>query len=169
MERAFALALALAAAGCKEKAVEPTPVPASSAPPAPVDHLAPGELLEGTEKAFGLPFPRGLTVVHGYDDLVIASGLVPSDAVANYFRARLPDAQVTVGPQATVLDRGRSKYAPDLELSVRVEPGMGGAGSRVTVRRLTQPKAPVLPDDEARWRAAGFKPNGEPLDRKSLQ
>ena len=42
-------------------------------------------------------------------------------------------------------------------------------GTRVEVRKLTMPKAPELPNDEERWRAAGLRPDGRPLDPKKLQ
>lgn len=146
-----------------------TPPVASSVAPPPVDHLADGELFEGTDKAFGVVLPRNVRIIHGYDDLIVATGTPPADRVANYFRQRLHEGKVTVGARATVFDGVRSAGAPDLELWLSVEPGEGGEGCRIEVRKLTHEKAPVLPDDEARWRAAGFKPNGQPLDPHKLQ
>jgi hypothetical protein len=141
----------------------------SSVASAPIDHLAPGELLEGTDKAFGMILPRGVRVVHGFDDLVIASGSPPADKVTNYVRARVRDGKITVGARATVFDHVRTAAAPDLELSIRVEPADGMEGTRIEVRKLTMPKAPDLPNDEERWRAAGLRPDGRPIDPKKMQ
>lgn len=134
----------------------------------PVDHLAENELLEGDAKAFGLVLPRGVSIAHGFDDLVIGTGDVPADKVANYIRQRVKDGKITVGARATVFEGVKIPTAPDLELAVRVEPLNGYDGVRIEVRRLTMPKAEVLPDEESRWRAAGLKPNGQPLDPKKL-
>lgn len=112
--------------------------------------------------------PRGVRVVHAFDDLVIAEGSPRADLVSNYFRQRVKEGKVTVGARSTVFDGVRSSAAPDLEFYLLVQPGEGASGCRIEVRKLTQPKAPAYPDDEARWRAAGLKPNGEPLDPKQL-
>jgi len=163
----IAVAFAAAACGKDEGAVMVAP-PASTLAPPPVDHLADGELLEGDAKAFGLTLPRGVTIAHGFDDLVVATGDVPADKVANYVRQRVKEGKITVGARGTVFERVKTAGAPDLELSVRIEPMSGFEGVRIELRRLTEPKAPVLLDDEARWRAAGLKPNGEVLDPKKL-
>ena len=71
--------------------------------------------------------------------------------------------------RATVFDHVRIPAAPDIELQIRVEPAEGMEGTRLEVRKLTMPKAPDLPNDAERWRAAGLKPDGKPLDPKHLQ
>lgn len=167
LRRRIALGLLLASCGKDETTLNVGPAPSASTV-APVDHLAENELLEGDAKAFGLTLPRGVTIAHGFDDLVVATGNVPSEKVANYVRQRVKDGKVTVGARATVFEGVRTTGAPDLELSVRVEPLNGYEGVRIELRRLTQEKAPVLPDEESRWRAAGLKPNGQPLDPKKL-
>jgi hypothetical protein len=153
------------ACGKDETTVAIPPAPSASAP---VDHLGENELLEGDAKAFGIVLPRGVKITHGFDDLVVATGAVPADKVANYLRQRVKDGKITVGARATVFEGVHVVGTPDMELSVRVEPLGGYDGVRIELRRLTQEKAPVLPDDEARWRAAGLKPNGQPLDPKKL-
>lgn len=170
VRRAALVAGALVALGCHEHDAGTVGAPSASAvATAPIDHLAPGELLEGTDKAFGMVLPREMRVVHGFDDLVIASGSPPADKVTNYVRARVRDGKITVGARATVFERVRTPAAPDLELSIRVEPAEGLDGTRIEVRRLTQPKAPALQSDEERWRAAGLRPDGRPLDPKTMQ
>ena len=167
LRRRIAILSALTLACGKDETTIAIPAPSGSV--APVDHLAEGELLEGDAKAFGLILPRGVKIVGGFDDLVIAtSDVVPADKCANYVRQRVKEGKITVGAQATVFERVKTAGAPDLELSVRVEPTNGYEGVKIELRRLTQPKAEVLPDDEARWKAAGLKPNGEVLDPKKL-
>jgi hypothetical protein len=166
--RRIAIALVVLVACGKDEATV-TVAPAASASAIPVDHLGENELLEGDAKAFGLTLPRGVSVKHGFDDLVIATGNAPADKVANYVRQRVKDGKITVGARATVFEGVRVVGTPDMELSVRVEPLDAYEGVRIELRRLTQEKAPVLPDDEARWRAAGLKPNGQPLDPKKLR
>src|SRR5262249_61034028 len=80
-DRSTCLALFLAGAllaGCRGKR-QPTEleVPAPSPPPSapvPVDRALPDELAEGSEKAFGLPLPRLMTVRAPFD---AATSLAP--------------------------------------------------------------------------------------------
>ena len=73
----LALAAAVATSACKNDD-EVTVVGAASAQPTasavPVDHLATGELLEGSAKAFGLVLPRGVRIDAAFSDVVYASG-----------------------------------------------------------------------------------------------
>lgn len=166
------MTLALLVSACQK--TEPTETTSAAPTPSasiatPIDHLNDGELLEGTENTFGLVLPREVHVVHGFDDLRVATGAPQAERVANYFRARVHEGKITVGARSTVFDGVRIAAAPDIELAINVEPGPGGDGCRVEVRKLTHEKAPVLPDDEARWRAAGLKPNGQPLDPHTMR
>jgi hypothetical protein len=140
---------------------------ASAAPTLPVDHLAPGELLEGSEKAFALWLPRGMHVDGTFVDVVYASGTVPSDALANYVRAHVRDGKVVTGATGTVFDRVRIPAAPDVELAIYVRPAP--QGSSIEIRNVTPTKSPDLPDENERWKAAGLKPGGGVLDPTHLQ
>ena len=84
----FALGmLATFLGACKDDSVTVVTLPSASASASavPVDHLANGELLEGTAQAFGLKIPRVMHIDAAFGDVVYASGQVPSDSVADTF------------------------------------------------------------------------------------
>lgn len=155
---------------CKAKGTDPDeargPVPAASTP---VDHLLPGQLIEGKEKAFALGLPRELKVERRFETAVHASGPLSPEDVANFFRARVRDGKITVGATSTKFDKVRVPAEPDRELSIRVESGAGERRCRVVVEDITPPKLPDLPDEAARLKAAGFSPTGKLLDPEHLK
>jgi hypothetical protein len=147
---------------------------ASAATQAPVDHLAPNELLEGDAKAFGLTLPRGMSVDHAFDDVVFASGTASMPAVVAYVRAHVREGKVIKPtwqePNRTTFDHVRVPAMPDKELVIYVQPAKGRvATTNVEVHDVTPQKAANLPDETARWAAAGLKPNGQVLDPTQLR
>ena len=162
------VALAASPACKRDSEVTVVTLPTASASQPPIDHLAPGELLEGDAKAFGLVLPRGVRVDHAFADVVYASGTVSPDALSNYVRARVRDGKVTAGAASTVFERVRVPAVPDHELDIRVRPAEGTLGAKIEVRDVTPTKSPPMPDEAARWNAAGVKPNGEILDPTHL-
>ena len=78
------LAAALVAWGCKDKAKSGAAPSASASAPRHVDELAPGELAEGTDRAFDLPIPRRMRIDATFPDAVFAQGPVAAEHVANY-------------------------------------------------------------------------------------
>jgi hypothetical protein len=134
-------------------------IPSPAAPP-PRDHLVPGELLEGTERAFGLKLPRGSTVESAFPQEVVAACRAKSTDVANYIRPRVAMGTVAVGAASTIFERVQVPTDPGRELIIRVEDGPLGAGSRITVRDVTPPPADPSLTDEQRWRQAGMAPGG---------
>ena len=168
MRTFFVFVVAAGLAGCEKK--DP---PAPSAPPSaavsPVDHLAAGEVPEGKDRAFALTLPRGVSVEHAFVDVVFARGSLPAEVLANYVRTRVKDGKITVGAGRTVFDQVNVPSDPKRILHIRVDPGEDGIGARIEVRDVTPPPSDNLPDEEARWRAAGLKPNGEQLDPKHVQ
>ena len=153
---------------CKREEELPVlPAASASVAPTPVDHLAPGEVLEGNEKAFALWLPRGMHVDGSFVDVVYASGTVPSDVLANYVRARVRDGKVVTGATGTVFDRVRLPAAPDVELAIYVRPA--AQGSSIEIRDVTPVRSPDLPDENERWKSAGQKPGGGVLDPTHLQ
>ncbi len=151
-----------------------TPVTGPSASATPVDHLAPSELLEGDAKAFGLVLPRGVRVDNAFGDVVFASGQVSQGAAVKYVRNRVREGKVIqpefAAAQRTTFDHVRLPAMPDKQFVVYVEPVLGTVGTtRIEVHDVTPAKAPNLPDEAARWAAAGLKPNGQPLDPSHLQ
>lgn len=163
--------LLLVLAGCEKDehtdAPPPPVVPATAS--APVDHLAKGELLEGSEKALTVVLPRDLHVDNAFVQVVYASGSASPEDVANYFRARVRDGSVTPGASATLFENVRVPSSPEVLLRIRVQPKQEGIGTSVEIRDVTPPPPMNLPDEESRWRSAGLKPNGALADPKHTQ
>ncbi|MGH7328103.1 MAG: hypothetical protein ACREJX_07100, partial [Polyangiaceae bacterium] len=136
----------------------------------PVDHLAPGELLEGREKAFGIVLPKDIGVDRRFVDVVYAEGSPPADAVAKYFSSRVEGGQVKTGDRGTTFDGvhapGNTNVTLRVEVATANDGPFAGRGSKVVVRDITAPKQPDLPDEAARWNAAGLTPDGKLADPK---
>ena len=158
------------ALGCREKVRgDAKPIAAPSASPAPVDHLAKGELLESGEKALTLPVPRGMHVDHAFREAVYLSGPVSPEDLANFVRSRVREGTVTSGASATMFEGVRVAAAPDKVLNIRVSRSDTSLDGSLTVTDVTPGPAVNLPDEASRWRAAGLTPSGELLDPKNLQ
>ena len=175
MKRLAALLL-LALAACNHDDV--TLVGAASAQPSasavPVDHLARGELLEGSAKAFGLVLPRGVRIDAAFSDVVYASGPVDSEALVKYVQARVREGKLVrsefAGDGRTTFDHVKVPAMPDKELIVSVAPAIGAvASSKLEIRDVTAQPAPKLADETARWKNAGLTPNGAVADPTHLQ
>jgi hypothetical protein len=165
----LALALALSADGCRARRAPP-PLEVPGPPPVsaeiPVDRTLPGELAEGTEKAFGLTLPRIVLVRARFDDVVFGMAEVSPDKVANYVRQRVSANRVETGPVKTVFSRATVRGQPGVEIDIEVL--SRGGSTELQVRNLSLWKTSPGLTDEERWRAAGFKPDGTPLDTTHL-
>jgi hypothetical protein len=137
---------------------------ASVAPP--VDHLAPGELVEGTEVALGVKLPRDLRLVEAFPDVAYARGLAPVHSLVLYFRARLRDGSLHEGEEAATFEHVHAPARLDRELTVHIGTTIGGV--RVDIRDTTPPVLPNLPDDTARYRQVGLRPDGKWMDPTHL-
>ncbi len=164
-----ALFLGVLAIGCHhdETTEETAPLTVPSAP-APVDHLAPGELVEGPQKIFGVAIPRELAIERQFVDVGYASGEPPQAAVASYFSTRVQGGKVTTGDRGAIFDAVHTAADPKRTLRIEVATAndgpYAGRGSHVTIRDITAVPQPDLPDEDARWKAAGLKPDGTLLD-----
>jgi len=134
----------------------------------PVDHLAPGELLEGTEHAFGLTLPRDLHVEGAFANVVYARGPVAIHPVVRYLRRRLEQGDLREEEASATFDHVRVRGAPGPVYAIRVLAAEGG-GARVEMRDVTPQPVPDLPNDEARWRRVGLTPNGKLADPAHLE
>lgn len=162
------LAAALSIAGCKGDP-PPPPQPAKAAPTAApaVDRVDPAEVPEGTEKAFGLPLPRAMSVEARFPDAVRAHGRVPFDAVSNYVRSRVVAERVETGPAKTVFSRATLKVSP--EKMLRVEVVAFSDRTEMIVRDVTAPPPSdaVKPTDP--WNKPGFDPRDRRADPKRFE
>ncbi len=172
--RVVALAFGCAAlVGChRSSSAESSETVSSAAPsgsaPAPeaVDHLAPGELIEGGQQAFGIPLPRDLRIDESFAEVVYASGRVPVHALVQYFRPRLQDGGLREGTSSASFDHVKLRGKPGLELSIHITTIPGG--TRVEIRDTTPPQAPNLPDETSRWKQVGLTPDGRLADPTHL-
>jgi hypothetical protein len=171
---AVAVALACAPA-CHDRPegeyVPPAPSATASAAPsasAPRDYLAPGELVEGTERVFGITLPRGFAVKATFNNLATATGPSKATDVANYLRARVPASTTKIGAASTIFEHVQSGAAPGHDFLIRVEPDPQGVGTLLTFRDVTQPQVVPGVSEEQRWHEAGLTPDGRILDPKHL-
>jgi hypothetical protein len=163
---AFLAVSSLAGIGCPKPKLEEKAPPAASAP---IDRLAPGELIPGDQKAFGLVLPRDLKVDQALTEVVYASGPVGASDLANYVRPRVNGGTVSVGATATVFDQVTTLEDASRLLFVRIFAGPMGRGARIEIRNVTPPPLPNLPSVEERWKQMGLSPQGKILDPQHLQ
>jgi hypothetical protein len=134
-------------------------VPMASAPP---DHLAPGELVEGSEQAFGVALPRGMQVTQSFVDLVTATGPVSVQSLSRYLGARLVGGTLREGTDAATFEHVAARGKPEPELLVKITSTF--AGARLEINKVTHQQVHLLPDEEARWRQVGLTPQGKIVD-----
>lgn len=168
------IAVGLGASACRtRRAVEdehapPTPVTTArpTVAPPPVDQTLPGELAEGSVRAFGLPLPRVMTVKGRFDEVVFAQGQAPADQVANYVRQRVTADKIVTGPEKTVFSRAAVKAAPGPLMTISVV--AHGINTEIEVRDITPKPAKEGLTPEERWRELGLNPDGSPIDPTQL-
>ncbi len=142
----------------------PTESAASATPP--VDHLAPGELIEGSEEAFGIPLPRGVHVDEAFVHVVFASGPLTVHPLVQYFRSRLQDGDLREGESSATFEHVTARAKSDRQLTVHIAEVRRTA--EIEIRDTTPPPSPNLPDEPARWKNVGLTPNGRLADPTHL-
>ena len=168
------LAAIVASAGCSREAPpDPGVAPVTLAapqPPAsaiPVDHLAPGELVEGLDKAFGLPLPRDVQLEWNRPWSVRGMAPVSAHALVKYFRTRISEGQRTEGDTFAEFDDVRIGGNPGRVFRIRMTE-LPSRGTLLEIDDVTPPPAEDLPNEEARWRKVGLTPQGKLLDPTHL-
>ena len=139
-------------------------VPEASA--TPVDQLAPGELAEGPDRAFGIALPRDIQIKRSFVDAVHARGPFRVHSLVRYFAARLDGGSVHEAMDAATFEHVRAHGKPDQELLVQISSVFDGAD--VEIHTIIRPPAPNLPDEAARWRQVGLTPDGRLADPSHL-
>lgn len=137
-----------------------------TAPTLPADHLGSGELLEGSEHAFGVTLPVGLKVDEVFSKVAYASGSLPVHSLVDYFRARLHDGDLREGEASATFDHVTAPGSPEPPLSIHIVQVRESV--RIEIRDETPPVLPPLPDEAARWKRAGLTPTGRILDPTHL-
>jgi hypothetical protein len=161
--------LALALSGCEDRQqLEFAPNTSGSATATSPDRLKAGELAQGTEEAFGFYAPRKMKLDRKYPDAAHFIGPVDAASVANYVRQRVEAERVEIGAARTVFPKVRIKGGPAGHV-FRIEVVSSGPTSKLLIRDVTPP--PTVPGltEEERWKRAGLKPNGQPLDPQKLE
>lgn len=162
---AAAIAIAATGAGCSscKRPPEKTELPP--------DHLAPNEVVESKEKAFGLPLPRLSEVKARFESTVHVTSSLTAEELTNFVRSRSKGGKATPGATSTVLDgvTPRDDEKKRLTIEIRTFKRADGTRSEMIVRDTTPP--PVEPglSDEERYKRAGLKADGGVLDPKQLQ
>ncbi len=161
----MALALSVSAS-CKRKTDE-------NAKPrvAPPDHLLPGEIVEGTERAFGLPLPREVRVASRFAKSIHVTSRVTPEELANFVRARVKEGNIAPGTSSTRFENVVPRDDSKKRLTIDVRPLRTGGGSRsemVILDATPPPFDPSLTEDE-RWKKAGLTPSGQLLDPKHME
>lgn len=162
----------LATASCSSSKPVATSTDGGPAARPPADHLAPGELAEGTEKAFGLVLPRDMVIHRTFPNVIHASSKTARpEHVANYFRARVQDGTVSAGAAETKFVGVKAKTELTRVLAIEVRGGNPGlATCDVMVQDITPPPVePGLTEAERR-RRMGLSPDGKTLlDPKRIE
>jgi hypothetical protein len=140
---------------------------ASIATAPPLDHLAPGELAEGTEQAFGLTLPRGVHVEFTDRGDVRAVGLVTLHSFVKYLRSHVQESDLEEGDQYADLRKVKLHGKPGALYAMHLSPA-GFRGTMLLMQDVTPTPAPDLPNETERWKAVGLTPNGKVLDPTHL-
>jgi hypothetical protein len=160
------IAVAALASACGRET--PAPAPAAGASSLPLDRVAPDEVSEGQDKAWGLTLPRQMKVESRFADRVVATGDVPVDAAANYFRARVKDGKSVVGASQTIFEHVKPKADPSHDLYIRVDSAKNGKACRVTIYDTTPTPSSLAPDQATQMKNVGLTPQGKLADPKHL-
>jgi hypothetical protein len=171
---ALALAFgALATLACR-KHTAPVPPPSLSATEVssakPVDRLAPDELEPGKSQVFGFEVPRRMRVQGAFLEVAYVEGDVTPEALANYVRERVEVERVEIGAASTRFERARIKRgAAERIYDFEVSPGPANM-TELVIRDVTPPPPnPSFMNETDRWRQAGRKPDGTPLDIRDFK
>jgi hypothetical protein len=159
----------LVACSSKSRAPAGSSSATQAAPARPLDHLAPDELAPGQTEVYGFAVPRGMEVESRLADRAYVSGRVSPEALANYVRDQVVVSHVEIGAARTVFPMARIKGGPpDRTFTLEVLPD--GPRTRLVIKDVTPPPPPPPGlSDADRWRAAGYTPDGRPLDPKKLE
>lgn len=167
---ALALLALLALAACKRGETQESPAPApapAAASVKPVDHLAPGELVESDQKAFGLVLPRAMRVDRRLMGRVIGSSASSPEDLSNFFRARVGGGKILVGTTTTQFLRVRAVADPSRELDIRVEASR--ADTQIDIVDVTAPPTLVPTSSAEARKQVGLAPDGKLLDPRHLE
>jgi hypothetical protein len=128
-------------------------------------------VVEGKERAFGLPLPAQVQIKARFPKTVhVVSSLSPEEAT-NFVRARVTGGKVIPGTSVTTLAEVSPSAEPQRVLTVEVRKLhlTDGTRSELLVNDVTRAAPEPNLSNEERLRRAGLKPNGGLADPQHLQ
>ena len=134
----------------------------------PVDHVAPGELLEGTDSSFGLTLPRGTQLERQFDNVAFATSTSSVTQLVEYFRTRVREGAFTTGEFSATFEHVKVPGHPGLDLRIAISE-LRGIRTSIELRDTTPKVIPEYPDEESRFRAVGLRRDGKVLDPAHLE
>jgi hypothetical protein len=166
---ALGLLVVLALSGCRDPSrpsASRSPAPSAHRPTSP-DRLAPGEVVEGAEQAFGIVLPRSMHVERRFSDEIVAKGPVDPDALAVYIRHRVSGGTLELGRQSIFRGVHVAGDGGDRTLEIRIE--RAPSNVLLVLRDVTPPAPePGLSPDQ-RWQKSGFDRSGKIVDPAQMQ
>lgn len=171
MRRAVTLALLGLAllSGCKRHddatSAPPSPV-AAPTESKPLDHLAPNELAEGTEKAFGLTLPKGVHLDAQFPDQAWAHGDVSYTSLVEYVHTHVRGGSMMKRDDGAFFQKVSLPDDPKRVLSIRVQ-HRGEKSASLSLADETPPDLPPASPEEE-MRQVGLSKDGKILDPKNL-
>ncbi len=162
--RAAAVAVCLAACFRCQGARPSEPAPVENAPPSP-DRLSAGERLPEAEVAFGLPLPAALRLVRNFDDAAYFAGDVAFDELFEHVRRHVLARDVQLVRGGAVFPRAYL-LGDETKRLLRIDLARTARGTQLHVKDITPPPSALMTglSDEDKWRMAGRRPDGSPLD-----
>lgn len=132
------------------------------------DRLPPGELIEGTEDAFGIRVPKGMTLSPPSIKYRRFAGRVDFDQLTEYVRTRITAHHAELRRDALFFDNVRIKGGDpgrvyDVTLTNRPSERV------VVIEDTTRPPANPNISSEERWKRAGLKPHGGLIDPNAME
>lgn len=153
-------------AACKRKGtVETTKLPP------PVDHLAPEEVVEGKENAFGLPLPRASTVQARFDNSVHVTSTLSLQELEKYVEERVKDGTRNKTDRVMHFKDVTALVDATHHLDIEVRRGRSAAlvPSEMIITDVTPPPFDPTLSNEDRWKKVGLTPDGKLIDPKHLE
>jgi len=168
------LVLGAMGGGCKkpppDDANELTEAPPPTPAAVPVDHVQPGSLAPGKEKAFALVLPLGFPHPITVDSTAASEGLVGSTEVVTYISERVRDGKrIEIKTEdRTVFEGVRVPDEPDRYLRIVVT-AKGETATLIAVTDVTPPKALPPVSEAERYKQVGMDPRGHLLRPNTIE
>lgn len=138
--------------------------------PLPPDRLAPGELAKSAVLAFGFPVPAAMTVERAFPNEIHLVGEADIRGLMHYVQSNAQAGRMELKGNRILFETVHIPSAGSGR-TFRIELWAQGRTARLLLKEITLSETPkeIGVTDAERWRRAGMKPNGEPLDISQLR